>query len=381
MKMNIRTFKYRYCWPLFCTVACLFCFVILKKDHHRVVTPDSPASPFQSLPFVLSSRPPIDNPSLTVPGPFQENFTCSVNDSTVIIPSHLPQLHQEFLRYRHCRAFPALLSPSPCEDDLYLLLAIKSTATQVERRAALRDTWGHAGRIQGRRVKLVFLMGRSHDKVESYKLQPLLEWESRRYADIMQWDFADSFFNLTLKEVRFLSWFSGSCSSAQFVFKGDDDVFVHTENLLEFLKAYKPENHLFTGDVLPHSFPIRHSDSKYFIPVEMYPNDKPYPPYVGGGGYLMSRRTVLGLNVAAQNIELFPIDDVFVGMCLQQMDIVPTHHRGILTFGFKNGLNHFDPCFFRDILLVHKLNPTQMWVMWALMLDSNLPCGRSRKTL
>lgn len=381
MRMKVRV-QPHYCWPLFCTVTLLLCCFMLSMDHHQVITVESKASPFHSLPFMWSNKIRRELPPLTVtPEPFQEDFTCSVNDSSVIIPPHLPQPHQEFLRYRHCRVFPTLLTPSPCEDDLYLLLAIKSTAAQIERRAVLRDTWGRAGRIRGRRVKLVFLMGRSNDKVQSYGLQPLLEWESARYGDILQWDFVDSFFNLTLKEVRFLSWFSRSCRSAQFVFKGDDDVFVHTENLLDFLRAHEPENHLLTGDVLPRSFPIRNKDTKYFIPVEMYPDGKPYPPYVGGGGYLMSRQTVLGMHEAAQTIQLFPIDDVFVGMCLQQMGLSPTHHRGFLTFGLRNGLKHFDPCVYRDIMLVHKLNPVEMWVMWALMQDNHLPCGRNGRTL
>lgn len=374
--MRIRV-QSHYCWPLACTVALLLCCVMLKMDSHQVVTVDSKASSFHGL-FVWSDKTPrVPQPLIETPEPFRENFTCSVNDSMVVIPPHLPEPHQEFLRYRHCRLFPTLLTPSPCEDDLYLLLAIKSTAAQIERRAALRDTWGRAGQLQGRRIKLVFLMGRSKDKVQSYSLQPLLEWENARYGDILQWDFADSFFNLTLKEVRFLSWFSRSCSSAQFVFKGDDDVFVHTENLFEFLSVHKPENQLLIGDVLSRAFPIRNKATKYFIPVEMYPNGKPYPPYVGGGGYLMSRQTVLSLDVAAQTIQLFPIDDVFVGMCLEQMGLRPTHHRGFLTFGLRNGLKHFDPCVYRDIMLVHKLNPVEMWVMWALMQDSQLPCGRS----
>ena len=366
MRMMMMAVQCRRCWPLLCTVAFLSCWVasLDSKD-------SSLQHPSRWVWSTRSDTPPLRS----APAPFQENFTCSTNDS-VDVPPHLPQVHQEFLRYRHCRAFPTLLAPSPCEDDLYLLLVIKSTAAQVERRAALRDTWGRAGRVQGRRVKLVFLMGRSPDQVRSYNLQPLLEWESRHHRDILQWDFVDSFFNLTLKEVRFLSWFSRACSGAQFVFKGDDDVFVHTRNLIEFLREHKPEDHLMTGDILPRSFPLRNKDTKYFIPVEMYPNGKPYPPYAGGGGYLMSRQTVLGLDAAAQQVALFPIDDVFVGMCLQQMGVSPTRHAGFLTFGFRNGLKHFDPCVYRDIMLVHKLSPVEMWVMWALMQDDSQICRR-----
>ncbi|XP_076123796.1 N-acetyllactosaminide beta-1,3-N-acetylglucosaminyltransferase 4-like [Alosa pseudoharengus] len=345
-----------------CSVT-LLCCILLRMYYH------------QRYPWVWSNIPHSAIPSHPMaPYIVQENVKCSANDSTEIIPSHLPQSYKEFLRHRHCRVFPILQAPSPCGDDLYLLLAIKSTAAQVERRSALRDTWGRAGRIQGRRIKLVFLMGRSHDKVQGHDLQPLLEWENRRYSDILQWDFVDSFLNLTRKEVGFLSWFSRACSSAQFVFKGDDDVFVNTENLVEFLRAHKPTNHMLTGHIHGGSVPWRDEGTKYFVPVEMYPDGKLYPPFPSGGGYIMSRQTVLGLDVMAQKVKLFHLDDVFVGLCLREMGLNPTFHSGFLTFGFSAGHQRLGPCVYQEIMVVHKLNPVEMRVIWLLMQDS-LPCA------
>ncbi|XP_048093060.1 N-acetyllactosaminide beta-1,3-N-acetylglucosaminyltransferase 4-like [Alosa alosa] len=360
MKMT----RVQSCWSraLVCVVAFLFSCVIFKRYHYLVVPLDSKSSPFHQTHThpLLSNIFNSGTPSPPVPPP-----PCSGNDSTEVIPSHLPQSYQEFLRYRHCRTFPILLTPSPCEDDLYLLLAVKSTAMHVDRRAAVRNTWGNAGKIQGRRVKLVFLMGRSYDLVQGHDLQPLLQRESNRYGDILQWDFVDKFLNLTRKEVGFLSWFSRMCNSTQFVLKGDDDVFVNTENLVEFLTDHKPVNHLFVGYIHDPELPIRDRNSKYFVPVEMYPAGKLYPPFPSGGGYLMSQQTMLRLDVAAQKVKLFPLDDVFLGLCLQKMGVSLTHHRGFLTFGIRNDLKH--PCVYREIMLVHQMNPVEMQLMWLLM--------------
>ncbi|KPP61088.1 UDP-GlcNAc:betaGal beta-1,3-N-acetylglucosaminyltransferase 4-like [Scleropages formosus] len=306
----------------------------------------------------------------------KDNFTCSgKNDSLEGLPKGIPELHRNFLQYKHCRSFPRLLTPTACEDDLFLLLAIKSTAIQVDRRMALRGTWGKQGIIEGKQVKLVFLVGQSPDTVKGYSLQKLLEYENKQFGDILQWDFLDSFFNLTLKEVHFLRWFSQECQAAQFVLKGDDDVFVHTRNLLEFLKDYSPSNHLFVGDIISPAYPIRNPADKYYIPEEMYSN-REYPPYAGGGGYLMSQVTVVGLDQVAQNTDLFPIDDVYVGMCLQKMNVKLVFHNGFKTFGYRQYITPFNACFYKDLMVVHKLSTTELWTMWSILSDLRMSCNK-----
>ncbi|KAJ8408319.1 hypothetical protein AAFF_G00257330 [Aldrovandia affinis] len=49
---------------------------------------------------------------------------------------------------------------------------------------------------------------------EKKKLNKLLRLENREHGDILQWDFNDSFFNLTLKQILFLEWMQKSCPQA-----------------------------------------------------------------------------------------------------------------------------------------------------------------------
>lgn len=354
----------RHCQLLVCIAAVLCCLLLLAE---RALDRPCLSMRTDTVCQCVSPTPDVSQDSHSSTFSFIQNapqdFACSANDD---IPPQLPQQFQEFLRYRHCRAFPTLLTPSPCEDDLFLLLVVKSTAANAERRDAVRDTWGHAGQILGQQIKLVFLLGRSRD-------QPKLEWESHRHGDILQWDFMDVFFNLTRKEIGFLSWFSQKCSKAQFVFKGDDDVFVNTDNVVEFLKAHNPDSHLFTGYIHGHGGPSRDRNSKYLIPIEIYPNES-YPPFPSGGGYLMSRQTVLGLQVAAEQIALYPLDDIFVAFCLHAMGLIPKHHHGFLTFGFSRPHQHSDPCAYRDIMMMHNLYPAELRRMWRRTKDPSLAC-------
>ncbi|XP_074046216.1 UDP-GlcNAc:betaGal beta-1,3-N-acetylglucosaminyltransferase 7 [Macrotis lagotis] len=292
---------------------------------------------------------------------------------------------QRFLLYRHCRYFPILMNhPEKCAGEVYLLVVVKSIITQHDRREAIRRTWGLERPAQGGRgaVRTLFLLGTASQEAERAHYQQLLAYEDRLYGDILQWDFLDTFFNLTLKEVHFLKWQATFCPRVRFIFKGDDDVFVSPDNLLEYLADRRPEEDLFVGDVLSRARPIRRKDNKYYIPGPLY--SKPfYPPYAGGGGFLMAGGLARRLFHASESLELYPIDDVFLGMCLQALGVRPTAHVGFKTFGImrnKSSPMNKEPCFFRSMLVVHKLLPPELLDMWELV-HGNLTCSRKLQVL
>ncbi|KAL4828822.1 hypothetical protein H8958_017257 [Nasalis larvatus] len=335
----------------------------------------------------VQEQPPATPEALAWPTPptYPGRAPCQANTSMANHSDFAkqPKNVRDFLLYKHCRDFPLLLDvpPSKCAQPVFLLLVIKSSPTNYERRELLRRTWGRERKVRGLQLRLLFLVGTAPDPHQARKVNWLLQLEAQTHGDILQWDFHDSFFNLTLKQVLFLQWQETRCTNASFVLNGDDDVFAHTDNMVSYLQDHDPGRHLFVGQLIQNVGPIRVLWSKYYVPKVVTQNEW-YPPYCAGGGFLLSRFTAAALRRAAPVLDLFPIDDVFLGMCLEIEGLKPTSHSGIRTAGVhapSEHLSSFDPCFYRDLLLVHRFLPYEMLLMWDALNQPNLTCGKQTR--
>ncbi|XP_034035926.1 N-acetyllactosaminide beta-1,3-N-acetylglucosaminyltransferase 3-like [Thalassophryne amazonica] len=316
---------------------------------------------------------------------------CEQNMSAASITdfSSLPVAIQEFLYYRHCRHFPMLLDvPDKCgqadrSSNVFLLLVIKSSPANYERREVLRKTWAKERLHNGMWIRRTFIMGTTAVGFEKERLNMVLELEQQDHNDILQWDFNDSLYNLTLKQILFLEWMERNCPNVRFLLNGDDDVFAHTDNMVEYLLTLEDNNgskHLFAGYVFQDTKPVRWSKSKYFIPVQVQESDV-YPPYCGGGGFLMSGYTALVIYNMSHSIAIHPIDDAYMGMCLAKAGLAPISHIGFRTLGLEipsKRMDTQDPCFYVDLLLVHRFLPVQIFLMWHRIHEPNLKCGVNR---
>ncbi|XP_057692343.1 UDP-GlcNAc:betaGal beta-1,3-N-acetylglucosaminyltransferase 9 [Corythoichthys intestinalis] len=297
-----------------------------------------------------------------------------------------------YLREKDKRNFQLLIDqPRKCQPEgskgagqsheLYMLIAVKSVAADFDKRQVVRRTWGK----ETKSIRTVFLLGVPKNRTALPLWNQLLTYESQTFEDILLWDFEDTFFNLTLKEIHFLEWINHTCPQVKFIFKGDADVYVNVDNIMEMLQDEKSDQDLFVGDIIVNAKPIRRRSSKYYVPEFVY-GSALYPSYAGGGGFVMSGYTARRLSASCQQVELFPIDDVFLGMCLQLIGIKPSRHQGFRTFGIPRPsaaphLQTFDPCFYRELMVVHSLSVPQIWLMWNLLHDPKLSChNRTRPT-
>lgn len=324
--------------------------------------------------------------------PLTQSFSDVVNSNgTSRNFTELPEQIKEFVRHMHRRDYRTVHQPSGVcgagaqdqKENTLLLLAIKTTELNFKNRQAIRQAWGQVGWVAGQNssggyVRRVFLIGKEDPIELGVNISELLELENKHYGDILQWNFKDTFFNLTLKDVLFWSWFSRYCHRTQFLFKGDDDVFVNTANIVTYLQdqlkrpnARKTLKDFMVGDVIAAALPDRSIKSKYFIPESFYKGN--YPAYAGGGGVVYSGLLAKRLHRMSKRVHLFPIDDVYVGMCMIRLNAYPIHHPAFLTFDFP-GKEEEELCAYHKILLVHKRSPAQIVRLTADIKKTQAQC-------
>ncbi|CAG5896981.1 lactosylceramide 1,3-N-acetyl-beta-D-glucosaminyltransferase B [Menidia menidia] len=253
--------------------------------------------------------------------------------------------------------FPYLLDhPDKCAgQDVFLLLFVKSRPENVGRRAAIRATWGNESYIQsalGVTVKVAFALGATEAPRRGRSgPQERLAAEDRLHGDLIQKDFLDSFHNLTLKLIMQLHWVHHRCRHARFFMTADDDIFVHTPNLVGYLQEARRRGaaDLWIGRVYKGAPPIRSRDSKYFVPWEMY-QWYAYPDYTAGAGYVVSGEVADKAYHASLtlNASLY-IDDVFMGLCANAVGLSPQDHA----FFSGDGRTPYHRCVYERMMTSH----------------------------
>ncbi|XP_068196056.1 lactosylceramide 1,3-N-acetyl-beta-D-glucosaminyltransferase A-like [Antennarius striatus] len=253
--------------------------------------------------------------------------------------------------------------PDKCAgQDVLLLLLVKTSPENIERRNAIRSTWGNETYIQnhlGVTVKVLFVLGAPPTKEEEPSwskrsgvgFQEHLADEDRLHGDMIQQDFLDSFHNLTLKLILQFHWTHRCCAHARFLMTADDDVFVHMPNLVSYLQDAKSKGvtDFWIGRVHRGAPPIRRKDSKYYVSFEMY-QWLSYPDYTAGAGYVVSGDVADKIYQAmlTLNASLY-IDDVFMGICANAVGVSPQEH----IFFSGEGKAPYHQCIYDQMMTSH----------------------------
>nr|XP_043883411.1 beta-1,3-galactosyltransferase 1-like [Solea senegalensis] len=207
--------------------------------------------------------------------------------------------------------------------DPFVILMVPVAPGEVKVRDAIRETWGNEKIVLGQVVDTLFILGRPGG-ADAEQVQEKLQQENQEHHDLIQSNFRDSYYNLTIKSLVMLEWLVANCKNSAYFIKIDSDTLLHVPNLVKLLldPSTAKQNYM-SGLVWWHSPVIRDSNNRFFLPPEIIAEPE-YPPYPLGMAYVMSLdlpRKLLGISTQIKPIY---IEDAYLGMCLKRLGISPT---------------------------------------------------------
>ena len=212
-----------------------------------------------------------------------------------------------------------LENPRLCssESSLVMLIVVKSSPTHFENRKILRETWmNQIEKLTSGRTKFLFVMGKTN-----FSTQKGIEDEFRKYGDILQGDFVDSYRNLTEKGVTFMKWINERCRNTQIILQTDDDVVVNVSNLFKYMLSVIINRSKTIICNLRLAAPIkRNRMSKWSVEEHFFPSTTVFQTYCTGFFVLYTNDLTPLFFEAAKSTPFFWVDDVYLyGLLLNRI--------------------------------------------------------------
>ncbi|XP_067397696.1 beta-1,3-galactosyltransferase 9 [Emydura macquarii macquarii] len=253
-------------------------------------------------------------------------------------------------------------SSEACSDqEVFLLAIVCSSPGNRTRRNMIRQTWGNVTGIRGYTVLTLFALG----KPPSETTQLDISEESQKHGDIIEGSFLDSFENQTLKIVMSMEWTVTFCSTARFVLKTDEEMFVNLPSLAEYLLSLRTHlEDIYIGRVIHQEMPDRNPQSQGFVPLSQY-KEQYYPDYCSGTAFVISQDVARKMYVVAKDTPVLVPPDVFVGICAKNAGIIPIQSS---RFSGKKHIR-YNRCCYKFIFTSSGMKEDELFKEWREISD------------
>ncbi|KAK3106307.1 hypothetical protein FSP39_017448 [Pinctada imbricata] len=259
-----------------------------------------------------------------------------------------------------------LIQPNICYKNRYkLIIVICSDPAKYHKRNAIRDTFGNKEALQAVEARIIFLVGTRDDD----RIKDRIYEENRQNEDILQFNFMDSYRNLTLKSLSMIKWIKENCmESVRFILKSDDDMYVNVPNLIKNLEKVT-ERDFIMGSKIIGAKPIQDPNSKWYTPKEVF-SEKNYPHYVSGTAYALSVSSIPKLYNASFMTPLFWLEDIYVtGLCAREAGVSVINNLGF-TFDRRKPTG----CSFKNVISGHQVYLPEMYRIHMELSDRSIVC-------
>jgi len=244
---------------------------------------------------------------------------------------------------------------------LYIIVKTRAVSSDdyFQRRMFTRISWGQEAHLLG--IPVIYAIGRAKDD----KIQTMLENEHRTYGDLLQFNYIDAYYNISIKSTGILNWFvkRGCQHITPYLFIVDDDVLINLPSLMKmiYLNSFNSNTlyGLYLTDIEPHP------SGKWAVSLIDYPN-RTFPSFITGASTLYPSLIINNLvekifQLVDENKSIFFLDDVLIaGIIAEQLGIQRSAMFGIEDCSYTN-------LFSRTIISeCNNLRRTFVWLKFIL---------------
>jgi hypothetical protein len=251
--------------------------------------------------------------------------------------------------------------------EVNILILIFTVPSNFLERKVIRETWLTPSYNNTGQVRHAFLIGTTNDEI----LTSQVKQEDADFGDIIQFNFWESYRNLTLKTLMGFKWATEFCSNAHFIMKTDDDVYVNINGLIRTLLIHGSSLRTSVAGLCElGTLRETNPSSKWYVS----PREYPYRRYHGmcrGFGYITSMHTLHNIFKVYVNIPYIYLEDVYIGFCVKRLGYNLVNIGGFVL----EGDIEYSPCNLKhpEFVLGHHVSLQQMKVAWNTPCDNGLP--------
>ena len=209
-----------------------------------------------------------------------------------------------------------LINGKYCEDTK-IVVGIVTAPFQFAERFAIRNSWCKESHHGVKGVRCYFYSGMtSHPSDNAF-----LQQEASLYNDIVQFDIADTYLNLTILQLQSFNWTMNHCPSMKFYVRTDADMFVNLNTVANRIIPSMPSSFAY-GHVFRGAKPFRDPNHKYYLPYSVY-SQPFFPPYISGCMCILSRDVLQTIVKGSETVRpIHYLDDAYYGQIMDRYGVL-----------------------------------------------------------
>ena len=209
-----------------------------------------------------------------------------------------------------------LIETQSCRDTQFVV-GIVTAPFQFAERFAIRNSWCKESHHGVKGVRCYFYSGMtSHPSDNAF-----LQQEASLYNDIVQFDIADTYLNLTILQLQSFNWTMNHCPSMKFYVRTDADMFVNLNTVANRIIPSMPSSFAY-GHVFRGAKPFRDPNHKYYLPYSVY-SQPFFPPYISGCMCILSRDVLQTIVEGSETVRpIHYLDDAYYGQIMDRYGVL-----------------------------------------------------------